>query len=475
MCDYILRIRFPNGFKIADESDHKRFISYLAEMFENKNKITAHALDAKISQIGVLIDRGKYIHSSYINVDKKIIDEVNDYIENSPRVVLTYAELFDTFSERFSGTQINNKYCLQGVLKLLGCPFVMRKDYITKESDANLDSEFEHFVEQSGRVHKSVLLEEFNGLSDINIGFFCQRLSTIVVLDGGYYMHSSQLNISEDDYDEQRKFLLTACSDTPASTRLLYNEFMMRFSDFMIRNNIESQGNLFGVLQYMFRKEFFFSRPYISLTNDLELTHRGVLLQHLSGIDSIEIEDLTDICDKNGIHFLSVRTLIESIKPDFIRVGKTMLMRKELAGVDDDSVLDTAQQIKEIMHVRGGYCASKNIDDFSWFPELNVPWNAYLLESVSALAGDLLTVLRINTSTIYTPIDVYIGDEFVDEDTNSLIVRLLLKEGQLEPFTSKEDVFLWLQEQGLCNAKLPSFLETEGHLFYDESGKLKVQ
>ena len=205
------------------------------------------------------------------------------------------------------------------------------------------------------------------------------------------------------------------------------------------------------------------------------MTHHGVLLQHLAGVDSIEIEDLTDICDKNGIRHLSLRTLIKSLESDFIRVGKTLLMKKELVGVDDDSVFDTVQQIKEIVYVRGGYCASKNIADFSWFPELNIPWNVYLLESVSALAGDLLTVLRINTNTIYTPVDVYIGDEFVDEDTNSLIVRLLVKENQLEPFVSKEDVLNWLQEQGLCNAKLPSFLETEGHLFNDESGKLKVQ
>lgn len=97
MCDYILRTRFPNGYKIADESDHKRFISYLVEVFESKGKITARALDAKIGQIGVLIDRGKYIHPSYIDVDKKIVDDVNAYIESSPRVVLTYTELYDTF------------------------------------------------------------------------------------------------------------------------------------------------------------------------------------------------------------------------------------------------------------------------------------------------------------------------------------------------------------------------------------------
>ena len=81
---------------------------------------------------------------------------------------------------------------------------------------------------------------------------------------------------------------------------------------------------------------------------------------------------------------------------------------------------------------------------------------------MSALAGDLLTVLRINTSSIYTPVNVYIGDEFVDEDTNSLILRLLIKESQIDSFASKEGVFNWLQEQGLCNAKIPAFLEIEG-------------
>ena len=58
---------------------------------------------------------------------------------------------------------------------------------------------------------------------------------------------------------------------------------------------------------------------------------------------------------------------------------------------------------------------------------------------------------------------------------------------RLVAFAAVEGIFFsgsfcsifWLKSrgimQGLCNAKLPSFLETEGHLFYDESGKLKVQ
>ena len=97
MCGYILRTRFSNGYKIADDSEQKRFMAYLSEISAGKCRMTARALDAKVSELGVLIDRGKYIHPSYINVDKGIIDDVNSYIENSSRVVLTYAENLDNF------------------------------------------------------------------------------------------------------------------------------------------------------------------------------------------------------------------------------------------------------------------------------------------------------------------------------------------------------------------------------------------
>jgi len=475
LCDFILRTRFPNGYKIGDDSDQKRFAGYLLEFSQGKCQMTSRALDAKVSDLGILIDRGKYIHPSYINDVKDIINDVISYIESSSRVALTYAELYDTFAKRFFNTDIKNRYSLQGVLKLYGCPFIMRKDYITKDSDVNTSAEFERFIERNGKIHKSAILEEFNGLLEFNIMFFSQRLPNIVALDAGYYTHASWLVIDEDDYQKQRKFLMMVCNDTPASSRMLYDEYMLRFTDFIFRNNVESHGDLFGILQFMFREELFFSRPYISLRKDHDLTSRGVILQHISNMRSIDIDDLADMCRKSGINYLSLRSLIETVAPDFIRINQTTLMRKDITGLDDEIVFETAQQVLEIVHARGGYCASQNIEDFGWFQELDIPWNSYLLESVAALAGDLLTVLRINTSTICTPVAVFIGDDYINEDLNSLIIKLLFKENQIEPFKSKEDVFYWLQDQGLCNTKLPSFLETEGHLFYDESGKLQVQ
>ncbi len=475
VCDYILRTNFPNGFKIADKSYYDLFISFMTEIFGKRKTITERALEAKMNQVGVLIDRGKYAHPSYIDVDQSIVDDVNRYIEESPRVVLTYKELFDTFAEQFKGTQITNRYFLQGVLKQFGCPFFLRKDYVSKDPDVNMASEFEAFIQQNGRVHKSALLEEFNGFSEINLGLLCQQLPEIVLLSDGYYMHASHLDITGNDRERQRELLIANCSDAPVSSRVLFAEFQLKFPDFLIRNQIESHANLFGVLLYMFRDEFYFSRPYISLRNDVEMTNSGVLLQLLSDIDSIEIDKLAELCKRNHIKFPSLRITIDAIHPEFLRCDENLLIRKELVGIDDDCILETIEQVKNIINRNDGYIASKNIKDFSGFPELAFPWNAYLLESVTSFAGDLLTVLKITTSALNNTCYVYVGDDFTDEDINSLIVRVLRRKSLAKPFDSKAEVFSWLQEQGLCNTTLPAFLEAEGHLSYDNNGRVTVK
>ena len=94
-CGYILRERFPNGFKISDETHYNRFVRYLREIFDCKDEISQRALDAKIGMyIGVLCDRGKYIHPDFLHVPQKIILLINDYIEKSERTVLPYKEIF---------------------------------------------------------------------------------------------------------------------------------------------------------------------------------------------------------------------------------------------------------------------------------------------------------------------------------------------------------------------------------------------
>ena len=97
-------------------------------------------------------------------------------------------------------------------------------------------------------------------------------------------------------------------------------------------------------------------------------------------------------------------------------------------------------------------------------------WNPFLLESVDTLAGDALPSLRVFSSAVDVPLTVFIGEQYAEEDMNSLTGRLLAARHRERPFVGQEDILHWMQEQGLCNVKLPDFLEKDGYLVLDEDG-----
>lgn len=169
MYEYVFKNRFRAGYKIADAYDGERFMRYMTEIFgENAkdNGATLRAIEARVCKIGVLCDRAKYIHQDYVQVDKKLIDRINDYIETSPRSILFYSEIFKAMESELEGSQITNKYFLQGALKKYGCKYDTSRDCIRKVSDITFEDELEEFMEERGIVHKSEILAEFQFWTD---------------------------------------------------------------------------------------------------------------------------------------------------------------------------------------------------------------------------------------------------------------------------------------------------------------------
>ena len=471
-CSYVLKERFPSGFKTADENEAKRFQSYLVEFFGEKGKMTARALDAKVGEIGVLCDRGKYIHPSYVSVDKWLIDEINAYIENSQKNVLTYAELYDAHRHIFEGTQIVNRFILQGVLKLYGCNFTMTRDYVTKESGRSLTDEFDEFAKELGVFHKNDFFAAFPAMSDANLGMLIGRCPTVFGIDNGMYMHASVLNLYDSDYVEIREYLERMCSLAPVNSRFLFDEFSYKFVDFMVRNEVNSHTKLFGILFYMFAKEYNFSRPYISKEQG-ELTNKSVILHHFGGADTITIEEAINICVENGIRYFSSGMLIRNVSPEYIRIDENVLMRRELTGINDDVLLEVATQVVEKIE-SNGYCASSTFNDFLFFPTINIEWNPYLLESVMELTANIVNVVLIPTTTYLSLTHIFVGEQYADDEYQEFVLKLLNEAYDKDFFTTKAEMREWLNERGLINNNnLPNFLEGTQYYYTDENGSLK--
>ena len=469
ICEYILKNRFPNGYKIADEDYEKQFRTHMNELFGDvKGLPSGHSIDAKMAEVGFLCDRGKYVHPTAITIDPAVVDFINAYIADSPRTVLTFGEIFDALKDSFAGTNITNKYIMQGALNRYGCPFITKRDYVTKESSTNVAEELTLFIKTNGKMHKSVIEEEF-AFDDIRLGQVLSRCPEIISLSAGYFIHSNMLVVTPNEMQKIREYLRNVCSEAPVSTRAMLNDFNLRFTDFILNNGIEYHGNLFGILQYLFKNEFHFSRPFISMEDIGSMTSRSVLLTHMNGIDSIEMDDLNDMCDAIGIRFLTVPSMLAAIQPEYIRIDESTIMRSDLVGITDEVICQVEEAIRNDLELYR-YRPTNKIDDFSWYPDIMVEWTPFLVESIMMLTNGQITSTRIPMGVSSLPSVIFFGEEFADEDYASFVMRILSEEHRRDPFSSASQVLSWLIENGLCYKKLPSFLEDGEHMYTDENG-----
>ena len=86
-CGYVLKERFPSGYKIADKVSYLRFVRYLKEIFDENPPVNQRAFESIIGRIGFLCDRGKYIHPDFVHVPSEIIERVKNFIDASDRTV----------------------------------------------------------------------------------------------------------------------------------------------------------------------------------------------------------------------------------------------------------------------------------------------------------------------------------------------------------------------------------------------------
>ena len=139
-CDHVLKHYFKTGYKIDNKTHYNEFIRHMREVFNKDEFMTHRAVDAKIMTFGVLWDRGKYIHKDFVNVPKKIVERINDFIDASDRTALTYKEIYEEMKDELKGTQITDGYKLQGVLKFYGCRNNLARDYVTKDLNKKISS-----------------------------------------------------------------------------------------------------------------------------------------------------------------------------------------------------------------------------------------------------------------------------------------------------------------------------------------------
>ena len=459
-CGYILKENFPNGYKIADKFFYSRFIYYLRDIFDEKNSLTQRNLDSIIGRIGVLCNRGKYIHPDFVNIPPAIIERVKKFIDNSSHTAIFYKEIFESLRKIFAGTQITNHYFLQGVIRFYELPYILRKDYLTKVDEVNMGKEFNRFVEEHGEVSPEDIKENFVSFKLINKTLLMRRCVEIINIGGGKFLHSVRLKLTHDDFKNIKDFLNQICT-TPINSQRLFDLFSNRFAEFMTRNEIFTHEKLFGIMKYMFSDEFNFSRQHVSIKDITEINSRKILLFALKDTDKIAINDFVKICQGQNINCRHKTYLIELLRPDFIRIDEFTLARPESIGVTDEVISAIVDKLSAAIERNGGWQATSVFNDYDSVPPIKVAWNGFLLDSVASLAEDMFYILKIPHISAKFSTTILVSEEFAEDDFKSFVLKILNAKHKEKPFRSKDEILIWLQEHGLCDKKIPKFLEDD--------------
>ena len=454
---YVLKEKFPEGYKVNDKNCYVQIVRHLKEIFDLEFTPTFRAVDAMIGRIGLLVGRGRYVHPDSFHVPEEVIARVKNFIDSSEREAISYKEIFESLKDVFAGTQITNPYILQGVIKFLDLPYTFRKDYLTKADKVSVTKEFESFIADRGEVTLAEIRKKFVGFSRLNIDVMIKRCPEILQAGKGKFVHASRLNLHTEDFEPIRKFLRENCSEA-VSARVLLKVFVEDFGGFMARNDIKTAEKLFDVLHYMFGDEFNFSNHYISVDSSERITGKKILLRALEDKESVNVREIFEIRDRNAMGHATKTYLIELMSPEFVRVDRFNLARPESVGITRKIVAAVAEIIHEAMERNGGWLTAQSFRSYERLPKLLVPWNSFLLAGVMLLAQDGLPRLRIpSTSPDFCRV-IFLSKEFAGEDFQSFVQKILTSRHEKKPFRSEEEVFIWMKSHCLSYKELPKFL-----------------
>lgn len=115
----VLAKYYPDGIKLYDGFELRRFRGYVRELFGDvKLPANDRAIYSRLIAITVLCNRAKYILPGGINISEGLLQKINAAIIESDRDVIMIKELFERFKdELLEHSNITNRYFLQGALK----------------------------------------------------------------------------------------------------------------------------------------------------------------------------------------------------------------------------------------------------------------------------------------------------------------------------------------------------------------------
>ena len=474
----VIKKYYPNGIKLFDKFETKRFKIFAENMFSDvKWPDTDRAISARIADLTVLCGRGRYILPNSIQIDDSLLIEIHDYIKNSERNALLFHELFERFKEKLlNHSNIDNRFFLQGVLKYkYSDEFVFNRDIVSKkiQKSQSIGDEIVNFIQSKKFIAtKNEIKREFLGITEIIITLHTTGDKNILLWGLGKYIHISKLILDDNAIDRLSDILTIYTNQGSVSAHKLFDDLYNTENKLFLDNHIENHIALFSLLEYLFKGEYEFSRPYIASKNSTTITSDSIIREFVSSFDELSITELKNFIDDSHIKITNFSDLIDRLGDKFMRAGRDFLIARDKLNLSGNMVNRIEETLLAIVGIKG-YISVRLLSDFLFFPSIGIRWTPYLLVSIIKVLGKKINVFAANTDYRYLK-DVFVDIKLGINDYEELLHYAIKTEHNNKEFKNVNEIKDFLKKQGLIFNNIPKSLFEKGYLVKNEYVGVRV-
>lgn len=400
MYDVILRKYYPKGLYVYGDEELQQFRERIKETFgEVPLPANNRALTARICDVGILCRRGTYKAKTERYLSNDLKESIFDYIDQNEQGVVLINTLFSAFEEQLKQEGVDNRYYLQGILReYFGDHFFFRKDYIAKDKETtSIHERIVSFISTSEYpVTKGELQEMFPGVTDI-ILHMAMSDSDILNLFGRY-IHASRLKITESE-----KRYLRACIDrciaenNPTHCKTIYEYIANDNSALLINNYIDFAFSMYSLLEYYFRADYEFSRPFVATKGTVIDTVKNIMMETVASSDEISIDEIRSFAGEHHINIYSMLDFLNSCNETHLIADSNQVVCVEMTGLNKE-ISDSVEKLIYDSLDEQDTIPIAHLECVSLFPKIEVPWTAWLIYSTMKKWG---TTVDVDVSSNY--------------------------------------------------------------------------
>ena len=427
MYSYIMKKYYPNGMHIYDDNEIWNFKKFVMQEYGIELSSTNRAIVAILGRIGILCGRGIYRINDRDFISKKLANKIYSYIENSEIPIFMTNTIFNVFEEELLEEGVTNKYFLQGILRnLYDDQWYFRRDYISKdESTTTVYTEIVNFIKKSKYpVSKKEICQAFPGVTEIVINASISDSEIINLF--GEYLYGGKLKL--ENYDLH---YLSNVIDSFFEKKEVWHckkiyEYVMKDNPTLLTNNyIDMPFRMYSLLEYYFREEYNFSRPFIAKQNAKIERVYDILKEMVEDFEQIEISYILSFSRNNYHQINNILEFVNECNDTHLLMNDKEIISIKAIGIDkrianevENFIIEEITDTIAISHLQ---CIHK-------FPKLKIEWNEWLIYSVIKKWSQKLEVkasasqFRQSIPLIAPKGRLIVSDEIVLESAGKIVI-----------------------------------------------------